>query len=63
MLAQAQQRIKINGWKNVELVHMDARDYQFPVGVNAIISTFALSLMPEGERVLENGAKALAPGG
>lgn len=63
MLAQAQQRIADNGWENVELVHMDARDYQFPAGTDAIISTYALSLIPESRQVLENSVKALAPGG
>jgi ubiquinone/menaquinone biosynthesis C-methylase UbiE len=63
MLVQAQQRIEEHGWQNVELVHMDARDYQFPASIDAIISTYALSLMPAGEQVLESGTNALAPGG
>jgi demethylmenaquinone methyltransferase/2-methoxy-6-polyprenyl-1,4-benzoquinol methylase len=63
MLAQAQQRIEEKGWSNVELVHLDARDYNFPAGVNAIISTFALSLIPESDRVLERAVEVLAPGG
>lgn len=63
MLAQAQQRVAENKWENVELVHVDARNYQFPVGVNAIISTFALSLIPESDQVLVKAAEALAPGG
>lgn len=63
MLAQAQQRIADNGWDNVELVHADARDYRFPASVDAIISTYALSLIPESGQVLEKGVKALAPGG
>lgn len=63
MLAQAQQRVDENGWKNVELVHVDAQEYQFPVGVDAIISTYALSLMPDCAQVIENGTETLAPGG
>jgi ubiquinone/menaquinone biosynthesis C-methylase UbiE len=63
MLAQAQRRIKEHGWKNVELVQADARDYRFSEGVNAIISTYALSLIPESRGVIEKGVEALAPGG
>jgi len=63
MLTQAQQRIDDNGWENVELVQADARDYQFPAGVDAIISTYALSLIPESRQVLEKGVDALAPEG
>ena len=63
MLAQARQRVADNGWENVELVHADARDYRFPAGVNAIISTYALSLIPESDQILERAASALAPGG
>lgn len=63
MLAQARQRVADNGWENVELVHADAREYRFPAGVDAIISTYALSLIPESDRVLARAADALAPGG
>ncbi len=63
MLARANQRIKDSGWENVELVHTDALDYEFPTGVDAIISTYALSLVPENGRVLQKGVNALVPGG
>ncbi len=63
MLTQARQRIQGNGWENVELVHTDARNYAFPTGVNAIISTYALSLIPESDQILEKGVNALTSGG
>lgn len=63
MLDQARQRVADNGWENVELVQADAREYEFPAGADAIISTYALSLIPECDRVLERAADALAPGG
>lgn len=63
MLDQAQQRVKEHGWSNVELVQMDLRDYTFPANINAIISTYALSLIPESDQVLERAVNALATGG
>ena len=63
MLDQARRRIAEQGWKNVDLVQCDAALYQFPSQVNGILSTFALTFIPECERVIENGCQALAPGG
>lgn len=62
MLAQARKRIANNGWSNVELVQSDAASFQFPAGVDGIISAFALTLVPEFDRVIKNGAAALSPG-
>jgi demethylmenaquinone methyltransferase/2-methoxy-6-polyprenyl-1,4-benzoquinol methylase len=63
MLAQAEKRVKENGWSNVELVHSDVTQYRFPEGVSGIISTFALTLVPEFDEVIRNGRDALEPGG
>jgi demethylmenaquinone methyltransferase/2-methoxy-6-polyprenyl-1,4-benzoquinol methylase len=63
MLDQARQRINREGWTNVELVQADAASYVFPQGIDAIISTFALTLIPEFDAIIKHGAKALAPGG
>lgn len=63
MLAEAQARVQQNKWHNVTLVHSDALLYQFPKNVNALISTYALSLIPELDQVLMNAAEALEPGG
>jgi len=63
MLAQAQRRIQACGWRNVSLVQADALEFQFPAGVNAILSTFALSLVPECAEVIAHGSAALSPGG
>jgi ubiquinone/menaquinone biosynthesis C-methylase UbiE len=62
MLDQARQRVRKNGWSNVELVHRDAAAFAFPEQVDGVISTFALTLMPEYEKVIGNGCRALAPG-
>ncbi|PWT77033.1 MAG: methyltransferase type 11 [Chloroflexi bacterium] len=62
MLDQARQRIARHGWKNVELVQSDAAHYAFPSRVDGIISTFALTFIPDTDRVIRNGCQALAPG-
>jgi ubiquinone/menaquinone biosynthesis C-methylase UbiE len=63
MLAQAEQRIETNGWRNVSLVQADAAELDFPPGVDAILSTYALTQVPECGVVVARGAAALARGG
>jgi ubiquinone/menaquinone biosynthesis C-methylase UbiE len=63
MLAQAQDRIAANGWRNVSLVQADAAKFDFPTGVDAILSTYALSQVPECAEVIAHGAAALSGGG
>jgi demethylmenaquinone methyltransferase/2-methoxy-6-polyprenyl-1,4-benzoquinol methylase len=63
MLAQAQDRIERNGWRNISLVHADAADFDFPTEVDAILSTYALSQVPECADVIAHGATALVGGG
>ena len=63
MLARAQDRVKANGWSNVSLGQADAAGFDFPAGAAAILSTYALTQVPEGAEVIAHGAAALAPGG
>ncbi|QBD75913.1 methyltransferase domain-containing protein [Ktedonosporobacter rubrisoli] len=63
MLEQARQRVVAAGWKNVELVQADAASYEFPAEVSGILSTFALTFIPQAEIVIQHGSKALALGG
>ena len=63
MLAQAQRRIETNGWSNISLVHADAAEFDFPTEVDAILSTYALSHVPECADVIAHGAAALSRGG
>ncbi len=63
MLARARDRTETNGWGNVSLVQADAADFDFPAQVDAILSTYALSQVPECARVIAHGAAALAAGG
>src|ERR1700722_270509 len=63
MLARAQDRVKANGWSNVSLVQADATGFDFPAGVNAILSTYALTQVPDCAEVIAHGTAALAAGG
>ena len=61
MLDEANSRISTHGWSNVELVKSDAATYLFPAAVDGILSTFALTLVPEFDEVVRSGAAALLP--
>ena len=63
MLARAQDRVKVNGWSNVTLVQADAAGFDFPAEVDAILSTYALTQVPECAEVIAHGAVALSAGG
>jgi demethylmenaquinone methyltransferase/2-methoxy-6-polyprenyl-1,4-benzoquinol methylase len=63
MLAQARERIERKGWDNVELVHQDASQFDFPQGIDGIYSTLALSLIPDAPDVILRSARALKNGG
>ena len=63
MLAQARDRIETNGWSNISLVQSDAAEFDFPDEVDAILSTYALSQVPDCAKVIAHGAAALSAGG
>jgi ubiquinone/menaquinone biosynthesis C-methylase UbiE len=63
MLVQAEDRVETNGWSNVSLVQADAAGFDFPAEVDAILSTYALSQVPECAAVIAHGAAALSGGG
>ncbi len=63
MLACAQERIERSHWNNVRLVHGDIAEYEFPEGVNAALSIGVFGYVAERDRVVENIAHALVPGG
>lgn len=62
MLNQARKRTEKKGWSNVKLVQSDAAAYHFPGSVDGVLSTFALTLVPEFDTVIRNGCDALKPG-
>jgi len=59
MLDQAQKRVAKHEWDNVTLIQHDASTFQIPSQVNAIFSSFALSIFPDTEKVLANIASSL----
>jgi ubiquinone/menaquinone biosynthesis C-methylase UbiE len=63
MLAQAQDRVESRGWSNVSLVQADASEFEFPAEVDAILSTYALTQVPDCAEVIANGAAALSAKG
>ncbi|MEO7018406.1 MAG: methyltransferase domain-containing protein [Leifsonia sp.] len=63
MLARAGERVEANGWSNVSLVQADAADFGFPAEVDAILSTYAMTQVPECGQVIAHGAAALSRGG
>ncbi len=63
MLLKACERIRRAGWSNVHLTQGDAAEYEFPPALDGIVSSFALTLVPEFDEVVRRAAAALAPGG
>lgn len=63
MLQKAEQRVRQAGWRNVELVQSDMADYDFPDGIGGVLSTFAITLVPEFDTIIESAAAALESGG
>lgn len=62
MLEQARKRVKENRWLNVELAQSDAAEFQIPGKVNGILSTFAITLVPEFDKVIQSGYTSLSIG-
>ncbi len=62
MLAKAQERVEAEGWNNVTLVQADARDYVIPAIGDAVIATYALSLIPECGELIGKYAREMKPG-
>lgn len=64
MLDEAKKRIQAADWNNVELIQCAAKDYPFrDQSVDAVLSTFALTLEPDYDAVIASVATALRPDG
>ena len=63
MLSEAERRVSQAGWDNVELVQADVADYEIGQGVGGVLSTIALTLVPEFDAVIEQASRVLSPGG
>jgi len=61
MLSVAKQRIVDNGWENIDLIQCDAASYDFPDHLDGIISSFAITLIPDYDEVVKKGSAALSP--
>jgi demethylmenaquinone methyltransferase/2-methoxy-6-polyprenyl-1,4-benzoquinol methylase len=62
MLSAAKKRAEHHNWKNIELVQCDAGTYNFPEGTDGIISTFAITLIFQYDKIIKDGAAALSHG-
>ncbi len=64
MLDIAHQLINAKGWKNVEVREADAAKLPFPDAVfNKVLISFALNIIPEYIRAIEEVHRVLIPGG
>jgi ubiquinone/menaquinone biosynthesis C-methylase UbiE len=63
MLVQAKQLVAANQWTNVQLVCADAAQFEFPLNVDAVLSAYTLTLVPDCRLVVSNAYEALDPGG
>ncbi len=64
MLDIARKMISTKGWKNVEVREADAANLPFPdASFDKVIITFALTIIPEYVRAIEEVRRVLVPGG
>jgi demethylmenaquinone methyltransferase/2-methoxy-6-polyprenyl-1,4-benzoquinol methylase len=63
MLKEAEKQIIKEGWKNFTLKQSDAAKYQFPKNVNGIVTSYAITMIPEFDSIISMGSKALFKGG
>lgn len=63
MLDKARSRVRRADWHNVDLVQADVSAYAFPAGVAGVLSTFAITLVPEYDEVICAASRALKRGG
>ena len=63
MLACARERFKRAGLKNIELVQSDIVEYNFPEGVNGVLSTGVFGYIADYDRVIRAASHSLVPGG
>ncbi len=63
MLGRARERTSRRGLENVEIVESDAARFDYPDHLSGVLSTFAITLIPEFDDVIRRGAQALGPSG
>jgi len=63
MLDRARNRLDRDGLDNVDLVQHDITTYQPSTAPDAVVSTFAIEMLPDYDAVITRYIEALAPGG
>ncbi|MDH3636204.1 MAG: methyltransferase domain-containing protein [Gammaproteobacteria bacterium] len=63
MLSVAKERVKRAGWPNVQLLHWDIEKFQFPDGIDGLISIGVFGYLEERSNVLEKISNALVHNG
>lgn len=63
MLKVAEKQVKEKGWQNFTMVQSDAARYKFPANINGIVSSYAITLIPEYDEIISRGADSLYSGG
>lgn len=63
MLKVAEKQVKEKGWENFTLIQSDATNYVFPENLNGIITSYAITLIPEYDAIINRGSESLAKGG
>lgn len=64
MLRQSHQRKHRLGWSNVEIIHADAATFRPPEELADVVTlSYALTMMPDWQAVLEHVTTLLKPGG
>ena len=62
MLAQARKRVRKSVWKNVSLVQADMAEYQIPQNVDGILSTLAITMSPNYDKIIKRASCTLTAG-
>jgi demethylmenaquinone methyltransferase/2-methoxy-6-polyprenyl-1,4-benzoquinol methylase len=63
MLKEARTRTERLGLENVEFIEADAAAFDVPDGLDRVLATFSLSMMPDPERVIARAVRSLPPDG
>ncbi|NDP22676.1 MAG: class I SAM-dependent methyltransferase [Paludibacter sp.] len=63
MLKVAEKQVREQGWNNFTLIHKDAAKYRFPDEINSIVTSYAITLIPEFDTIISRGANSLTEGG
>lgn len=62
MLNQAKNRVKKAGWQNINLIQDDISDYRFPAETDAILSTLAISMSKDYDKIIRRASEMLDEG-